>query len=245
MLTRLMATASVLIVGTALATALPAATARADCTVINGVVYCDASDSDQQSGSNGSNNGGNGGGNTGPGAGCQNQGNGVPGQGCTQNPPAAPTVASIDLAWQARGNLAPPPPRIHWSPNPRSYVRLRTGLRIDKADFADLDRTVNAGGQQVTAHATPKRVEWNLVETTIQCPNAGSPDSTACGYTYQRSSASQPGGKYQITATIVWSVNWDCAGNCDPGAGGPLPDILAPATALLPVGEIQTESQPG
>jgi hypothetical protein len=245
MLTRLAATAAGIILCAALAVVLTPAAATADCEVIAGVAYCEADDEIQQRGSG--NNNDNNGGNSPPNNGCQNQGNGVPGQGCTEGAPAAPEVASIDLAWQARGLLGPPTPTIHWSPEPRSYVRLRTGLWVEPGDFAGLrtDPPITAGEQTVTAIATPKHVEWNLVEKTIRCSTAGSPDGTECGYTYQRSSAGRPGGEYQITATVVWSVAWTCEGDCDPGAGGPLDDITASSTALLPVDEIQTESQPG
>jgi hypothetical protein len=245
MLTRLAATASGIILCAALANVLTPAAATADCETIGSFVYCDASDADEQEGTDNNSNGE--GGDPAVGAGCQNQGGGVPGQGCTEGAPAEPDVASINLAWQARGALGPPAPRIRWSPDPRTYVRLRTGLWLEPGVFTTLrtDPPITAGGQTVTAIATPKHVEWDLVEKTIQCTNAGGPDSTECGYSYQRSSAGQPGGKYQITATVVWDVTWTCGGDCDPGAGGPLDDITASSTALLPVDEIQTESQPG
>jgi hypothetical protein len=241
MLTRFAAAASGVILCAAMAVVLSPTVAHADCEVIDGVVYCEATDSVNKPGSDGKRDGEN----TGLGLGCPNQENGAPGSECTEGVPDEPDVASIDLALQARGNLGPPTPSIHWSPDPRTYVRLRTGLWIDQADFTELDESINAGGQTVTAEATPKYVEWNLVEKTIQCSTAGSPNSTECGYDYQRSSASQPGGTYQISATVVWSVTWVCEGDCDPGAGGPLDDISTTATALLPVDEIQTESQPG
>ncbi|HEU5158025.1 MAG TPA: hypothetical protein VFU43_13600 [Streptosporangiaceae bacterium] len=248
MLKRLAASAAALVFGAALTVAWSPGTALADCKVIDKVAVCDASDADHQGGSGSGSNGSGNGGATGPNNGCQNQGNGIPGQGCLNNPPGpVQQIPSIDLAWDARGLLEPPPPRIRWSPEPRTYVRLRTGLWVEPAGFAPLhtEPPVEAGGQTVTAFATPKRVEWNLVETTIQCRSAGSPDGTQCGYSYQRSSAAQPGGRYQITATVVWDVTWTCEGaNCD-SDGGDLADITMTSTAQLPVDEIQTESQPG
>lgn len=246
MLTRLTATASVFILGAALAPALPPATARADCKVVHLVVDCAASDSDQKDGSGGAGNGGNGGDNSGPGIGCPDQGNGAPGLVCPITaPPPVQQVPSIDLAMNARDLLGLPAPNIHWAPQPRTYVQLRTGLWVDQANFARFDKSVTAGGQTVTAHATPKYVTWDLVETSIQCTNAGSANGTTCGYTYERASASQPDGKYHITATTTWGVTWECAGACDPDAGGALDDISMTSAAQLPVDEIQTESQPG
>jgi hypothetical protein len=247
MLTRLIATASVFTVGAALAVALPATTARADCDVVKLVVDCTASDTDRTGGSGGS--GGNeNGGDTELGPGCADDGNGAPGAICDIPAPAAvQRIPSAELAVQARGSLALPAPHIHWSPDPRTYVQMRTGLWVDQGDFAHFKTTppVTAGDQTVTAYATPKHVTWGLVERTVQCQNAGSTDGTACGYTYQRSSAAQPDGKYHITATITWGVTWTCVGDCDPGAGGALDDISMTSAAELPVDEIQTESQPG
>jgi hypothetical protein len=247
MLKRLAAPAVALLLGATMATALPPGTAMADCHEDGGVVICDANDGGQQAGSGGNDAGGSGnGGATGPGPGCQNQGGGVPGQGCTNNPPAAQQdILSSEWAAQARSLLQPPAPEIHWTPEPRTYVQLRTGLWLDPQTFDALQSPpAGAGGETVVAYATPKRVEWNLVESTIQCPNAGSPDGTQCGYTYKRSSAAQPGGNYQITATAVYDVTWICTGDCDQ-ANGRLADLVMPATDQLPVDEIQTESQPG
>jgi hypothetical protein len=245
MLTRLTATASAFILGAALAVALPPAAARADCTVKNGLVDCTASDADKRMGRHKGGKHGKGR-DTGTGIGCPDQANGVPGLVCPIDAPnPVQRIPSIDLAWRARGDLGLPAPHVHWAPQPRTYVQLRTGLWVDRADFAEFSKSVSAGGQTVTATATPKRVEWGLVETTIQCQSAGSADGTACGYTYQRSSAAQPDGTYHITATITWSVNWTCQGACDPNAGGPLDPISMSSAAQLPVDEIQTETQPG
>jgi hypothetical protein len=252
MLKRLAAPAVAFVLGATIAIALPSGTALADChTDPNGVITCDASDSGGQNGSGGgdNNSGGSGnGGNTGPGNGCQNQGNGQIGQGCTAGAPAArqaPAIPAVQWAAQARSQLQPPPPAIRWTPEPRTYVQLRTGLWIEPATFETLHSPpAGAGAEQVVATATPQRVEWNLVETTIDCPNAGSSGGTQCGYTYQRSSAGQPGGKYQITATVVYEVTWNCRGDCDQ-LSGTLDDLPMSATAQLPVDEIQTESQPG
>jgi len=252
MLKRIAAPAVAFVLGAMIAIALPSGAALADChTDPNGVITCDASDSGGQNGSGGDKgSGGSGnGGATGPNNGCQNQGNGQIGQGCTAGAAAAQqaqAIPAVQWAAQARSQLQPPPPAIRWTPEPRTYVQLRTGLWIEPDTFDTL-RSPTAGvpGEAVVAIATPKRVEWNLVETTIQCPNAGSPDGTQCGYTYQRSSAGQPGGKYQITATVVYGVTWTCTGDGCDQAGATLDDLPMSATAQLPVDEIQTESQPG
>lgn len=181
---------------------------------------------------------------TGVGPGCPTQGLGI---GCQQGPPPGPlpTTATTEVAGDAADRLVLPPPDIHTSPNQRSYVRLKTGLWVDDA-FTTLTASATdpLGVQRVTATATPQEVTWNMVEGTKTCQGPGRPNSTACSYTYQRSSASQPGGKYRISATITWSVHWVCEGACDQTEGDLDP---MPMTSFLelPVQEIQTESQPG
>jgi hypothetical protein len=87
----------------------------------------------------------------------------------------------------------------------------------------------------------PATVTWDLGETTQTCDNAGSEDGKGCSYTYKRSSAGQPGGAYQITATIRWNVTWSCEGaDCDAAGGGLGQQPMQSAATPLVVGEIQT-----
>jgi hypothetical protein len=101
-------------------------------------------------------------------------------------------------------------------------------------------------GQTVTAIATPKDVTWKMGEGTVTCTTAGSRNGTGCGYTYQRSSANQPGGKYAISATVTWNIYWTCEGVCDAATGNfEYPTVSMTSNADLAVGEVQTESRPG
>jgi hypothetical protein len=185
---------------------------------------------------------------TGPTLGCPNQGNGI---GCTRGPaPAAPQgpTPTVQLVGNARDQLVFPAPVIGTSPSPRSYVRIRTGLWVAPADFRVLSKSVRdpLGQQTVTVTATPVNVTWNMVERTIVCPGPGAANTTECGYTYQRSSASQPAGKYRISASITWTIAWTCVGaQCQASGNPPLDPMTMTTSADLPVAEIQTESQPG
>jgi hypothetical protein len=161
---------------------------------------------------------------------------------------AAPAVQvrTIDVAYDARNQLQLPAPRIHTSPRNKTYVQLRTGLWLDPGDFARETAPASAGGQTVTAIGEPKSVTWNMGESSVTCDTAGSPQGTQCGYTYQRSSADQPNGKYAISATVTWNVRWTCAGvGCD-AAGGTyaVPTMSMTTSATLAVGEVQTGNQP-
>jgi hypothetical protein len=149
----------------------------------------------------------------------------------------------------ARLLIRPDAPTIAWSPNPRTFVKLRTGLWLSSG-YVNYTHPLEVDGQTVVATATRKGVDWDLVESRIHCDDGGAPDSTTCGYTYLRSSASQKAnssggasGKYHVTATITWTVTWACTAGCT--GGGPLDDLTQAGEANVPVGEIQTESGTG
>lgn len=184
----------------------------------------------------GHNGSGSGGGNTGPGMGCPNLG---PGAACNPNPAApAPVIhiPTIDVVYNARDQLLLPAPDIHTSPHPRTYVHIKTGLQVGQAAYSVKKATATVPDQTVTVTATPDHVTWNMGEGTTTCRAA------TCSYTYQRSSANQPNGKYAISATISWIISWACQGTCD-SDGGVLTDPMTMTTnAQLAVGEVQTES---
>ena len=74
--------------------------------------------------------------------------------------------------------------------------------------------------------------------TSADNPALASPD---CGHTYARSSAGQPGGAFQATATITWDITWQGAG----GAGGVLPQLFTTAVAAFRVAESQALNTSG
>lgn len=157
-------------------------------------------------------------------------------------PEPAEVVPTAAVAEMARDQLTIPTPTIHTAPSPRTYVKVRTSLWIDRQDFAPRVARASAGGQTVTATAEPQSVVWNMGENTVTCTTAGSPKGTDCGYTYNRSSAGRPGGAYTISATITWRVTWTCTGACDQ-AGGTLDDMSSTSTSPLIVSEIQTNTR--
>jgi hypothetical protein len=151
------------------------------------------------------------------------------------------------VAYEARDQLQLPTPTVHTSPRNRTYVALRTGLWLGNGQYAQKTTSVTDGATTVTAIGDPQEVTWNMGESTVTCHSQGSRDGKACGYTYQRSSAGQPNGRYAITVTITWYVHWTCQGVCDAPAGDWAPNsTMARATnTTLAVGEVQTESRPG
>lgn len=242
MLTRLPAILFALVVVAAGAATLPSRAASAapchnggSCSISGGHHYAGRG--------GGGNDGGGGGGNTGPGLGCPNQGPQIV---CTPGnaPAAVPHIPTIDVVFDARDQIAVPAPHVHTAPAGRTFVRLETGLWVDQADYVTRSITVTVPDQSVTATATPQSVTWNMGEGSVTCTGPGTPGGTACAYTYERSSASRPGGKYRISATITWALGWTCTGNCDQAAGQ-LDPLTMTTTADLAVGEVQTEARPG
>jgi hypothetical protein len=161
---------------------------------------------------------------------------------------AAPLTAlpATEVAMEARAALDPSPPVVHTAPANRTYVQLRTGLWVD--GFTELQQPLTLGGTTVILYAHPRYVTWHMGESTITCQTPGSRNGKTCGYTYGRSSASQPNRTYRISATITWDVEWTCTGGfCDAPGGNWGADSTESRTteADLAVGEVQTESRPG
>jgi hypothetical protein len=158
-------------------------------------------------------------------------------------PPPAPAAPSTSqLVEQAMASRGFPVPTVHTAPDGKTYVRVRTSLWVDGFDVVRTE-PVSAGDQTVQATAEPVSVTWNLGEKQLVCKNAGSKNGDDCNYTYKRSSTGQPGGKYQITATVTWHATWTCEGaECD-SPGGDLGDQTSTSLPTpLVVGEIQTNT---
>ncbi|GGT87595.1 hypothetical protein [Actinomadura citrea] len=166
---------------------------------------------------------------------------GVDGPGGGAPPPPAPPD-TWTLVQQARASAQFPVPTVHTAPKGKTFVRLRTSLWVDGFTVVQT-QPITVGAQTVQATANPSSVTWNLGETQIVCQDAGSKDGKTCGYTYTRASAGQPGGAWQITATITWKITWTCQGaDCD-AAGGALDDqTMTSQPTPLVVSEIQTNT---
>ena len=163
----------------------------------------------------------------------------VPGGNAPLAPAPPTTLQLVDEALTTKGF---PIPVVHTAPDGKTYVRVRTALWVDNFDIVQT-QPVSAGDQTVQATAEPVSVRWNMGEDEFTCKSAGSKDGKSCNYTYKRSSARQPGGKYMITATIIWNVTWTCEGDdCDsPGDDLGERSLSSEPTPLV-VSEIQTNT---
>lgn len=159
--------------------------------------------------------------------------------------PAAPPPPVV-IARQAVDRLTLPDPVIAASPAPglEQLVSVPTWLWLQRGAWRDRSATATVPGVSVTATATPTKVTWSMGDgTRVVCrgpgtPYRGSANATAgspdCGHTYRRSSAGQPGGIFQVTAVISWSISWTGGGE-----SGTLPALETTSTAGFRVAESQ------
>lgn len=150
---------------------------------------------------------------------------------------AEPLPDPRELAQNALDQLTLETPDIKAAPAPplATYVGLETWLWIPQTQWRDLSLTVSAGNTSVTVVAAPKRVDWDLTESTMSCYSPGrewlkgmsSTAKTTCSYTFSKLSDSHPDEKYPITATLVYAATWTCSGACTLPSGdlGDVPSL--------------------
>ncbi len=176
---------------------------------------------------------------------------GVPGP--PGGPAAAAPLAPGVLAQLAVRYLRLPDPVIRSSPAPGALqlTRLPLWLWVAANAWQPQSKTAQVPGESVTATATPVSAAWSMGDgTTVTCKGPGTPyaagdnpsaASPTCGYTYDQSSAGQPGGAFRVTVTITWDVTWQGAG----GASGVLAPLQTVAAAEFQVAESQALNTSG
>ncbi|WP_240435009.1 ATP/GTP-binding protein [Streptomyces sp. YIM 130001] len=104
--------------------------------------------------------------------------------------------------------------------------------------------TASAGGVTVTATAKVSRIDWDMGDgKTVTCTTAGTPYKTAygkkpspdCGHRYEQPSSSTASGKFHVTATSTWSIDWQVTGS---GEAGELTEVRDNAVDIN-VAEVQ------
>ncbi|WP_063747144.1 hypothetical protein [Saccharothrix sp. NRRL B-16314] len=166
-----------------------------------------------------------------------------------QQPGAALLPSPAELAQLARKQLRLPSPRIAVNPAGDQLVNLPTWMWLSSG-WGPVSATASVPGVSVTAVATPTSVTWLMGDgSAVTCTGAGSPyeagsdpraPSPDCGHVYRRSSASQPGQAYPVTATVHWTVTWSGAGQ-----GGTFPDMTTTGDAAFRVAESQALNNGG
>jgi hypothetical protein len=165
-------------------------------------------------------------------------------------PPVLPAPGV--LAQLAVKYLRLPDPVIRSSPAPGALqlTRLPVWLWVAADAWQPQSKTAEVPGESVMATATPVSAAWSMGDgMTVTCKGPGTPyrggnpaaASPTCGYTYDQSSAGQPGGAYRVTVTITWDITWQ--GTC--GAGGALAPLQTVAAAEFRVAESQALNTSG
>ncbi|GAA1291630.1 ATP/GTP-binding protein [Saccharothrix xinjiangensis] len=166
-----------------------------------------------------------------------------------QQPGAALLPSPAELAQMAREQLRLPTPTIAANPAGDQLVSLPTWMWLSSG-FSPVSATASVPGVSVTATATPTSVTWAMGDgSTVTCAGAGTPYTTGtdpkapspdCGHVYRRSSASQAGQAFPVTATAHWTVTWSGAGQ-----GGTFPDMTTTGNAGFRVAESQALNHDG
>jgi len=106
-------------------------------------------------------------------------------------------------------------------------VGLPEWFWVTAAQWRPVTVTVSAGPVWATITATPSQLSFEpgggLTGASCTGPGisyraaqAAAQTTTPCSYTYDQSSARQPGGAYQASVTVTWVVTWTGSG----GVGG-------------------------
>ena len=91
----------------------------------------------------------------------------------------------------------------------------------DDHTFGPITASASAGGITITATARVHKVTWDMGDgTEVVCRNAGTPyrpeygkqESPNCGHVYATSSSREQDGKFTVTASSDWVVEWTGAG---------------------------------
>lgn len=103
--------------------------------------------------------------------------------------------------------------------------------------------TQESGGLTVSGTMRVSSIEWSMGDgTTVVCGTAGQQyqagfgwrESPDCGHVYSRTSSTQPGDRYPVSATTHWVFEWTAG-----GASGSI-DTSTVSTTEVEVNEMQT-----
>jgi hypothetical protein len=134
-------------------------------------------------------------------------------------PPDLPSVT--ELAQQAMESLPLVGADIGIAPGPdgAGLVGLPVWMWTENTaeTWGPVSVSVPGPGITVTAEGNATQIEWNMGDgTTVVCEGPGTPyearygdqHSPDCGHVYTEPSRSQPDGRYAITTTTTWHVEW-------------------------------------
>lgn len=130
------------------------------------------------------------------------------------------------LALDALSRIRLDGPAIHMAPSSTGVGGL-VGLpvwmwtTVGAHTWGPISSSASSGALTVDITAHADRIVWDMGDGhVVVCHNPGvayrgsdgASASPECGYTYLKPSTHQRGGRYTITATTTWTVNWDGGG---------------------------------
>lgn len=139
-------------------------------------------------------------------------------------PTGRPRVDALARQVYAEVPLVFPTP--HTSPpiDEVQLVGLPVWLWLEDDVWRTFDASASVAGVTVTVVAEPSTAVWNMGDgATVRCNGPGTPwspgsaggsgrgrrsEKSDCSHTYQFVSDSQPGGRYQASVTVTWTVSW-------------------------------------
>lgn len=150
------------------------------------------------------------------------------------NPPKAAAVDPAALARQAVDDMRLRGPGIGITPQPggKGVVGMPVYMWAEKGaeTYGPNVASASAGGVTVTATAKVSKIVWNMGDgKKVTCTTAGTPykaeygkqPSPDCGHRYSTPSSTTDSGKFHVTATATWTIDWDSTG----GENGQLTEI--------------------
>lgn len=129
------------------------------------------------------------------------------------------------LAQQAVDKMLLRGPAIGITPRPggKGVVGMPVYLWTERGaeTYGPNTATASAGGVTVTATAKVERIVWAMGDgKSVTCTTAGTPykasygkkPSPDCGHRYNSPSSTEPSGKFHVTATSTWTIDWTGGG---------------------------------
>ncbi|MEU8795417.1 ATP/GTP-binding protein [Streptomyces sp. NPDC048643] len=161
------------------------------------------------------------------------------------NPPAQQTIDPAVLAQRAVDSMTLRGPDIA---SPRMDGKYTVGVPLwmwvnrSATTYGPNSASASAGGITVTAKATVSKIVWKMGDgSSVTCTGPGTPytasngmaKSPTCGHVYDKTSAGSSGGRYPLTATSTWTIDWQGGGET-----GQLTEIRQ-TNMTVSIGELQ------
>ncbi|MGP4009959.1 ATP/GTP-binding protein [Streptomyces sp. 4N124] len=162
-----------------------------------------------------------------------------------QGQPPAPQVDPQELAQQAVDSMTLLGPDIA---SPKAAGKYTVGVPMwmwvnqSATAYGPNTASASAGGITVTATAKVSKIVWEMGDgSSVTCNGPGTPyqasegmaQSPTCGHVYSKTSGGSQGGKYLVTATSTWTIDWQGG-----GAAGQLTEVRQ-TNVQVAIGELQ------